>query len=394
MDLENFPLQHYGPEKFTPGLERLKSAFEFFKPKFPIKIITIAGTNGKGETALCLAQILSKQDFSYGLWTSPHLETIRERFCFNGSCVSTKELADGFQVVDKLRKEHAWQFSYYEFLFFTFLSLTQQKNPDYLILEVGLGGRLDAVNLFDADIAALTSISLDHTEILGRDEKSILLEKLGVTRKKKQLISNVEQDYLKQEILHYTREKQVEWKDLSTEITGDSYSQRNRLLAQNSYEFITGKRSPTMTWKPLRGRQDMVTIGAKRVTFIGAHNVDGIHKTLALFSDNKATHFLVSFSRRPKEDLESMAKEFRNKNCSFTEFKHERAAVMFPWIENFCDGEQKKFEKDWQKKFLSDKPEDPEDIVVMGSYFFISEVRTFLKTLINYKNTSSYFPKL
>ena len=144
------------------------------------KVVIIAGTNGKGETAHTLNTLALKQEIKVALWTSPHILSLRERFCFEGEDLSYEELELALGDEFANQKKEGFFLGYYETLFSVFLSLALKKNPELLILEVGLGGRFDAVNLMNPDLCLITSIGRDHEEFLGRGHRKILLEKLVI----------------------------------------------------------------------------------------------------------------------------------------------------------------------------------------------------------------------
>lgn len=150
------------------------------------KIITVAGTNGKGTSCAFLSQILIHYGKSVGVFSSPHLFKINERFNINGKLVSDAALSAAFNFIDNIRGEI--NLTYFEFCTLAAFKLFQETRCDIWILEVGLGGRLDSTNILDADIALLTSIDLDHTNILGDSREKIAQEKIGIFRKNQIII--------------------------------------------------------------------------------------------------------------------------------------------------------------------------------------------------------------
>jgi len=144
------------------------------------RVITVAGTNGKGSSVAAYETWLSQAGFSVASYTSPHLLTYNERIKRNLSPVSDAELCAAFEAVEAARETTA--LTYFEFGTLAALFLFQQWQADYVILEVGLGGRLDAVNIIAADLVHLTPIGLDHQSWLGDDREQIGFEKAGVLR--------------------------------------------------------------------------------------------------------------------------------------------------------------------------------------------------------------------
>lgn len=144
-------------------------------------VITVAGTNGKGSTIAFLQSIYSAAGYQVGTYTSPHMQRYNERICIGGRECSDELLCESFVRIEEARADIS--LSYFEFGTLAALDLfVRAKTLDVVLLEVGLGGRLDAVNIVDADVAVVTSISLDHTEWLGSDLDAIGYEKAGIFR--------------------------------------------------------------------------------------------------------------------------------------------------------------------------------------------------------------------
>lgn len=148
-------------------------------------VFTVAGTNGKGTCTATITALLAKK-FSVGTYTSPHFHHYAERICINGQPVDDALICDAFAAIDQARADTS--LSYFEFGTLAALWIFVQQQVDYVVLEVGLGGRLDAVNIVDTDIAVITSIDIDHQEWLGNDRNTIAKEKLGIARVGKPLI--------------------------------------------------------------------------------------------------------------------------------------------------------------------------------------------------------------
>ena len=219
-ELIDFVQKNYGFEVFTPGLARTRPLYLPFVnwvKSSDIKVTIIAGTNGKGQTAHSLSYLLNLSQLNVALWTSPHILSLRERFVFSLKGMLSEIGYDFlrneiYQTHDYLKREHSdLKVSFYEFLFLVFLRLAQKEKRDHLVLEVGLGGRLDAVNHFDADLACITSISRDHQAILGNRFDLILAEKIAVSRPDKPLFTNFKLAYLNQLTAQYCRANRVEW---------------------------------------------------------------------------------------------------------------------------------------------------------------------------------------
>jgi len=179
------------PSTIELGLERVTKVFKRLHPSLPsIPVITVAGTNGKGSSVALLESIYQKASYQTGVYTSPHLLRYNERIHLNGEEVDDDAICEAFERIDQARLENNTEISltYFEFGSLAALDIFYRAKPDVIILEVGLGGRLDVVNIIDADVALITSIGIDHTAWLGNDRETIAVEKAGIMRKNQPVI--------------------------------------------------------------------------------------------------------------------------------------------------------------------------------------------------------------
>lgn len=168
------------PKTIDMGLERVREVAARLGLRFECPVITVAGTNGKGSTCAMLEAIALQAGYRTGVYTSPHLVHFEERCRVGGEIVRADALVPHFARVEAAREGAT--LTYFEFTTLAILSLMAASALDVAILEVGLGGRLDAVNVLDADCAVITSIDLDHMDYLGPDRESIGREKAGILR--------------------------------------------------------------------------------------------------------------------------------------------------------------------------------------------------------------------
>jgi dihydrofolate synthase / folylpolyglutamate synthase len=169
------------PNAIDLGLDRLQRTLDrlgWQRPTCPV--ITVAGTNGKGSCVALAARILGEAGYRVGTFTSPHLLRYNERIAIDGVEVSDEALIAAFERIDAARGEETLTF--FEFNAAAALLVFADAHPDAVVLEVGLGGRLDAVNVVDTDVALVTSIDLDHCDWLGSDRETIGREKAGIFR--------------------------------------------------------------------------------------------------------------------------------------------------------------------------------------------------------------------
>lgn len=174
-------LEHRHKQSIHLRLENARQVAEKLRVlDWSIPVITVAGTNGKGSTVASLAAIYKAGGYRVGQFTSPHLFRFNERICINQSPISDSDLCALFDQVERARAETA--LTYFEMSFLVALLYFKQQSVDLLILEVGMGGRLDATNIISANLAIITTIDLDHQEYLGKDREEIGKEKAGILR--------------------------------------------------------------------------------------------------------------------------------------------------------------------------------------------------------------------
>jgi dihydrofolate synthase/folylpolyglutamate synthase len=169
------------PAEIELGLERVAAVWGRLRPAgLNAQVITIGGTNGKGSTAAMLEGIYLQAGYRVATYTSPHLVRYNERIRINGADATDPAICAAFDRVDRARE--GVSLTYFEFGTLAALDIFAAACPDLVILEVGLGGRLDAVNVVDPDIAIITTVGLDHTDWLGESLEQIGLEKAGIMR--------------------------------------------------------------------------------------------------------------------------------------------------------------------------------------------------------------------
>lgn len=174
-------IQALHPREIDLGLHRVREVAGRLGITRPAQhVITVAGTNGKGSTVAMLDAILRASGLHVGTYTSPHLHVYNERIRIQGHNASDAQICDAFARIEAAREDLS--LTYFEFSTLAGLWLIAQARPDVAVLEIGLGGRLDAVNLVDPDIAIVTSIGLDHMDWLGNTREAIGREKAGIFR--------------------------------------------------------------------------------------------------------------------------------------------------------------------------------------------------------------------
>ena len=163
------------------GLQRVQTVYKKLFPKgVPFQVITVAGTNGKGSTIAFIDSIYQQSPYKVGKFTSPHLLKYNERFTINGEMLSDSVICDAFAEIERFRKKIS--LTYFEFSTLAALIMFSKEKADVVVLEIGLGGRLDSVNVVDPDVSIITNIAIDHTDYLGDTRELIGVEKAGIMR--------------------------------------------------------------------------------------------------------------------------------------------------------------------------------------------------------------------
>ena len=373
--------RNLGFERPKPGLERVKSAIEALGLEFSgAKFVTVGGTNGKGECARRLYR-MALDETSAALWTSPHLKSVTERFSKDGEFVDEQDLLKLFEATLGKTRQAGLSLSYYEFLFLVFLVFAQ--DCPLLILEVGLGGRWDAVNAIDADLVLLTSISRDHQEYLGPRYDGILAEKIALARPGKELVTNFELGYLRGLARQESLRRGFTWSDLfelGACRLGHTFSRRNQELAAKAFEKLFGRR-PDLKTISEEGPLVEFTYEGALCHALPSHNPDGVRKGVQFLNEAKYTKsykfVLLSFSERSFKDAMTMLKTVRlwleksakNTELAITAFSHPKA-MEGPKLKQLARQAQVNYFDEPKEFFETYRPRD-KDVFVLGSNYFI-----------------------
>jgi len=176
-------LETQHPSEIELGLDRIRQVareLDLLNPR--ARVVSVAGTNGKGSCVASTATLLRQAGLNVGSYTSPHLRRYNERVQINAEPVDDRALCLAFERIAKAAESLDVSLTYFEFGTLAALDIFRRRQVDIMVLEVGLGGRLDAVNLLDADVSVVTSVDLDHQEWLGSDREAIGREKAGIFR--------------------------------------------------------------------------------------------------------------------------------------------------------------------------------------------------------------------
>lgn len=390
------------------SLERISSFFLDYKNKLlkkNVKIITIAGTNGKGQTSYSAASLLGRLGHSYGLFLSPHVHSVTERFQSHQGMIDKDRLYSIFKKIKSRQELLKMQLSFFEFLFAAFLEMSLEDNLSILILEVGVGGRLDATNLLDADVSIITSIGRDHQELLGSRLDSILSEKMGILRKDQYLFTAISSKYLLKLILDKSSALQVIHHDVSERVKktyGNYFEYTNRYLALLAVKNIL----PLEDWKnfnekiyiesslKLPGRGEVLIHRDMKLHLYGSHNLDGmrawIKSDLVLRRELIFDQVLIAFSKRATSDILNLVKlwlsahlKYKNKykTLIITTFDHakaynpnEREVEQLKLLLNE-NNQTIKWLSSWKEYNRFSRINTVSNILIIGSFYFVSDVK-------------------
>lgn len=304
------------------------------------KIIHVAGSNGKGSVCAFINQALREQEASVGMFTSPHLVCMEERFVIDGQRCTREEFAEAFhavmEVVEGMVSDGLFHPSFFELLFAMGMYIFQKRNVKYLILETGLGGRLDTTNIFEEPLMTIiTSISLEHTQILGDTIEEIAAEKAGIIKEGVPVVFDGSSEAAAQVIMHTARAKRAPFYRIPLEsikfrkITGKyidfyfctgydgidlripfvaEYQMMNAALAYKALEVLQTQThimrpqiAAAMAKTRWPGRMQQVAEG---VYFDGAHNTDGIRHLLKSVKEIGGVSPMLLFAMVDDKDYE------------------------------------------------------------------------------------------
>jgi len=359
------------------------------KPKF--KIITVAGTNGKGSVCFYINQILKHTNYKIGLYTSPHFFNFNERIVINNEKCSESEILKSLEYI--LGFENSDTLTFFEITTLAAILIFDNHNIDVAILEVGLGGRLDAVNAFEPDISVITSIGLDHTEFLGETLEKIAVEKSGVMRATKPCVIGEEDciDIIKKQAsdinsIPYFFNKDFDSSVIPFDKSILTYVQQKNLscaifsLQQLGLTEFTSNLKEELLQQNFFGRFNTIS-STPEVIIDVAHNLDSVKNLVQslIKLGNKKTYFVFSILK--DKDLSLIIQLFEKfpyqSEWMVSELNNPRAQTL-SFIKQNLEKNNFNFESsDSIKKAYElalNKAANNDRIVVFGSFYVISEI--------------------
>ncbi|HEX6922410.1 MAG TPA: folylpolyglutamate synthase/dihydrofolate synthase family protein [Bacillales bacterium] len=410
------------PHGIKPGTRRVTWMLEKLgHPERRLRSVHIAGTNGKGSTVSFLRHMMQEGGYSVGTFTSPYIVRFNERISVNGEGITDKDLIEAANrvkpLVDELAASELGQPTEFETItVMAMLYFAEVAVPDYVLFEVGLGGRLDSTNVIFPLVTVITNIGYDHMEILGDTIEEIAAEKAGIIKSGTPVITAVD----KPEALHVIRDKSAERKAKlyvlgenffashdSSVLTGEHFSYRSLFaemkdlsLGMKGRHQVENAAAALMAVDYLKQyfalilEEDEIRAGLRKarwpgrfeevssqphVILDGAHNPEGVRslvKTLRQYYPEKEIR--VVFAALENKNIEEMIHplEELTKHIILTSFSFDRSASAEELAKRSGLPEEI-LEPDWRQALESATKDGNENtvIVVTGSLYFVSEVR-------------------
>ncbi|KZZ86120.1 bifunctional folylpolyglutamate synthase/dihydrofolate synthase [Bacillus sp. SJS] len=408
-----------------PGLGRMVEMMEKLgNPHTKIPVIHVAGTNGKGSTVSYMRSMLNEAGYKAGTFTSPYLETFNERISMDGYPISDDDLLRLANAIKPAaeRVEAETNEAPTEFEIITamaFLYFGEFNRPDYVLLETGLGGRLDSTNIAEPILSIITNTGYDHMHILGDTIEEIASEKAGIIKRKTPVVTGVQKskgleqirkkaadenaevyvlgdDFQTSEVQSHTEGETFSftspfgsWEDLQITMFG-VHQTMNASLALAALSLLREKGLIQLSDEQIRkglytakwsGRYEVISRDPL-IVIDGAHNLEGVEsltKTLKGHESDKTIHMLFTALEDKEYDRMLYELEKTADYLYLTEFEFPRAASSTS-IYNACRTKNKKIIADW-KSFLNAFPKklkSDEMLIICGSLYFISQVRQYL----------------
>lgn len=405
-------LGSFGMERrINYDLTRFKAALKSAgNPERTAQTLIVSGTNGKGGTTLFLSSGLVHHGYRVGTYLSPHLQGVQERFLCNLVPIAEPDLFRLAKTWEK--KGHEYQLSYFEFLTLLFFAWCEEQAFDYVVLEVGLGGRLDATNVTEPKACALTNISWDHQSYLGNTLSEILREKLGIVPPGGVLFTSLKDSELLSELHIYCKERgaqvletsalkvqarQVDWAGQTFTLEENRFALSNPSLGYQenavlAYQLLRTQfpQIPVSTLQEaffatrFPGRFE--TIAEKpRVILSGDHNLDGIRSLKETLSSLRVNNLTILCAFSPDKPFKEMYGELNTltKRLTLTQIQNLRQTLP---AEYFTFAPVAPHAPTATTELLSQMQPD-ETLLITGSLYLIGEVRSFWRKNVAFLET-------
>ena len=372
------------------GLDRVQIVYDQLFPNgVPFAVITVAGTNGKGSTVAFIDSIYNETKYKVGRSTSPHLLEYNERFAIDGQEVTDELIIKAFELIETKRQDVT--LTYFEFSTLAALIMFAEAGVDLAILEVGLGGRLDSVNVVDSDVSVITNIAIDHTDYLGDTREAIGREKAGVMRTLKPCICG-DQDPPKS-LLSYAKEINTPL-TLVSEIYKNAiglegaHQKLNSAVAVKAIESLTNQFpvSHNMIIEGVKktriaARFEKIIIGDKTVILDVAHNPAAVKTLVETLSENPVKTVAI-FSALVDKNIADMIELASGsiKHWFLVPIKAERSIELKALKDKFGNSESTTICLNMSDAIeQSLELEGIDRVVIFGSFYTIADASEIIK---------------
>lgn len=404
MEMEKLLKEIYDYSMYSEkkGLENIKILCEELEnPQKNYKVIHIAGTNGKGSTSTMIEKVLLAKGYKVGKFTSPHILKFNERICLNGKDISDEDIIKYYEIIKKIVIHKNLKPTFFEIITAMMFKYFSDKKIEYLVLEVGLGGRLDSTNIANGDIVVITNISYDHMEILGSSLEEIAKEKVGIIKEnsyviigddKKELKSVINKGYVnvlekynnssyELDFERFRTNIYIENKKYSCSLFG-SYQYKNFLCAYEVLKKIgiednlIQKEVSKVYWS---GRMEVLK-KEKLVILDGAHNEDGVEKLLETVLKNYRKEEIVAIVSILKDkNYYKMLEKLEEKIGAiiYTSLSENKRGQNAKELYNFSKrDENERYEENILKAYeIAKSLKKKKVILVCGSFYLISKFK-------------------
>ncbi|RYM32572.1 bifunctional folylpolyglutamate synthase/dihydrofolate synthase [Brumimicrobium glaciale] len=383
-----FPVfQKVGVSAYKPTLDNTLSLIQFFNvPIDQMKFVHVAGTNGKGTTCSVIASALTASGKKVGLFTSPHIKDFRERIRVNGAMISEEKVVDYINRIQNTNFEFSP--SFFEMTWVMALAYFYEQKCDIVVVETGLGGRLDATNVIAPELSVITNIGLDHVAILGDTREKIASEKAGIIKQNVPVIIGESDDEISHVFIEAAESKQAPISFMSEHL-GENTFEVNKRLAFEAVDFLLKGNPDLALIKSLAVKdlyQNTGLYGRNQiyseqplVILDAAHNTMGIQRFILdiqkRYSDKNVR---VLYGASNDKDLFEISNLFPQEwEYYITEFNSQRTTKIeaFKAIEKITQLKIRYF-SDAKEAFLQAKKLDYEIdmLIVFGSFFLLEEI--------------------
>ena len=377
-------------ETIVLGLDRVKIVYDKIFPNgVPYFVITVAGTNGKGSTVSFIDSVYHESKYKVGRSTSPHLLKYNERFAIDGQEVADALIIKAFELIET--KREGITLTYFEFSTLAALIIFAEASVDLAILEVGLGGRLDSVNVVDSDVSVITNIAIDHTDYLGDTREAIGREKAGVMRTSKPCICG-DQDP-PQSLLSYAKEINTPLvlvsESYKNQIGLDGAHQKlNAAVAVKAIESFTSQFpisnnmiSEGIKKARIAARFEKINIGNKTVILDVAHNPAAVEALVETLSENPVETVAI-FSALIDKDIVDMIELASGsiKHWFLVPIKAERSIELNALKDKFANSDATTVCLNMSNAIeQSLELEEADRVVIFGSFYTIADASKIIK---------------